>query len=156
MLQILFDLPVSERILARCDCTLMGHRVPGTLFLSTHHICFSSMAPSATHPSATRPSSLFSSSPQPTAAVTLMLPLEKVTTMSDSFIRRHRALVFTLLDKTQVEFSKFAVAEAHSEFQQVVRTELCTPSRTLSGNMRLLEKLQSPYAPNDSCFCGLL
>ena len=136
VLQILFDLPDSECIVTRTECTLMGHRVAGTLFLSTSHICFSSMAPSATHPSATHPSLqslssasaaasvLFSSVSQPKAAVTLMMPLDTVTTMSDAFIRRHRALVFTLLDKTQVEFAKFTVPEAHSEFQQAVCAQI--------------------------------
>jgi hypothetical protein len=112
--------------------------VAGTLFLSSSHLCFSSMAPQTTQHT-TPPASpmqrlssapaaaaaLFSSS-SPTVAVTMIISLDKVTTMSESFIRRHRALVFTLLDKTQIEFAKFVGStDAHAQFQQAVRSFMC-------------------------------
>lgn len=107
----------------------MGHQVPGTLFLSTSYICFSSMAPAAAQASqsslqrlSTASARAFGASEPQTPAVTMTVPLYKVTTMSDAFIGRHRALVFTLLDKTQVEFAKFASNEDHTEFQQGVCT----------------------------------
>lgn len=115
-LQVLFALPVEEDVVQRVDCRLVDHGVSGTLFLSTSHLCFSSLALLAASAAAVVPggaaastaafslkrSSLFGSSVAAHTNVTLVARLAKIRSMAQGFAKRSKSLVFTLDDNSQV------------------------------------------------------
>jgi hypothetical protein len=93
VMQVIFGLPDTERIIRQAECTLLGHNVAGCLYLVTSNICFSSIA-------AATKSSLFGSGRQ--ADVAIVYRLSSVTAMAKAFANRSRSLVLTLIDKSQV------------------------------------------------------